>query len=79
VYERSGLKQDLLDSELPEGGSNRPYKAIDIMESFMVGTILGSRRMAHTSLLRHDEVVKEIFGWDAHRTARRVHLRFDAL
>lgn len=76
MYERSGLKQDLLDSELPEGGSNRSYKAIDILESFMVGTILGSRRMAHTSLLRHDEVVKEIFGWSKGVASQSTMSRF---
>lgn len=63
TYERSGVREDLLAAQLPEGGSNAAYKAIDLIEGFMVSAVLGSRRMAHTGMLRSDEVIKELFNW----------------
>lgn len=43
TYERSGVRDDLLELSLPEGGSNRAYDAIDLVEGFMVSAMLGSR------------------------------------
>lgn len=63
TYARSGLREDLLAVGLPENTSNNANKAIDLVEGMMVGAVLGSRRTAHTALLRHDEVVQEMFGW----------------
>jgi len=63
TYERSGVREDLLGAALPQGGSNAAYKAIDLVEGFMVSAVLGSRRMAHTGMVRADEVIKELFNW----------------
>lgn len=63
TYERCGVREDLLASGLPEGGSNAAHKTIDLVEGFMVAVVLGARRMAHTGMLRTDEVIKEMFGW----------------
>lgn len=63
TYERSGMREALLDAGLPENTSNNAHKAIDLVEGFMVGSVLGAKRMAHTSLLRHDEVLAEMFNW----------------
>ena len=61
TYERSGTREDLLAAQLPEGGSNAAYQAIDLVEGLMVSAVLGSRRMAHTGMLRTDEVIAEMF------------------
>lgn len=81
TYGRSGMRQDLLGADLPEGGSNRAYRAIDLIEGFMVSAVLGSKRMAHTGMLRTDDVVREIFGWEdgmaSQSTFSRFFARFD--
>lgn len=63
TYERSGMREALLAANLPENASNNSHKAIDLVEGFMVGSVLGAKRMAHTALLRHDEVLAEMFDW----------------
>jgi len=63
TYQHIGLQEYLSSLDLPEPGSNRGYNPVDIIEGFMVSVVLGSRRLAHTSVLRMDEVIKEIFGW----------------
>ncbi len=63
TYERSGMRESLLAAGLPENTSNNSHKAIDLVEGFMVGAVLGAKRMAHTALLRHDEVLAEMFNW----------------
>lgn len=63
AYERSGMREALLAANLPENTSNNSHKAIDLVEGFMVGSVLGAKRMAHTALLRHDEVLAEMFNW----------------
>lgn len=76
TYERSGVRADLLAAPLPEGGSNRAYEAIDLIEGFMVATVLGSRRIAHTGMLRTDEVIREIFGWKRGMASQSTFSRF---
>lgn len=63
TYFRSGMKEDLERCDLPRGSSNAAYSPVDIIESFMVGAVLGSKRITHTSFLRSDEVITELFGW----------------
>lgn len=63
TYERSGMRDALLEAGLPENTSNNSHKAIDLVEGFMVGAVLGAKRMAHAALLRHDEVLSEMFNW----------------
>jgi hypothetical protein len=50
-------------SVLPQPGSNRGYKAIDIIESFMVSVWCGANRFLHTEITRHDKALGKIFGW----------------
>lgn len=64
TYERSGMRESLLAAGLPENASNNSHKAIDLVEGFMVGAVLGAKRMAHTAMLRHDEVLSEMFNWE---------------
>ncbi len=63
TYEHSGIREALLAANLPENTSNNSHKAIDLVEGFMVGAVLGAKRMAHTAMLRHDEVLAEMFNW----------------
>ena len=76
TYLRSGLRGDLEEVKLPEGGSNRSYHAIDLIEGFMVSAVLGSRRMAHTGMLRTDEVIRELFGWTKGMASQSTFSRF---
>ncbi len=63
LIEKIGLKEKLEDLRLPKGSSNRSYNPIDMIMSFIVGVILGGNRYIHLSMLRYDEVIKEMFGW----------------
>lgn len=36
--------------------------AVDIVLSFMIGVLTGARRFSHIETLRHDEVIKQLFG-----------------
>ena len=76
TYERSGLKEVLLCSPLPKPGSNRGYEAVDLIEGFMTSAVLGAKRMAHSGMLRTDEVIREIFGWRKGMASQSTFSRF---
>jgi hypothetical protein len=78
TYRRSGLKQYLDEQcpDLPSPGSNRGYSSVDLAEGFMVSTILGATRLAHSGTLRHDEVIQRIFGWDKGMASQSTFSRF---
>ena len=63
LYSRLNLREFLGSLPLPSKGSNRSIDPRDIIESFMVSVILGSRRLSHSGMLRMDEVIREIFAW----------------
>ena len=81
TYVRSGMRDVIAEMAFPEPGSNRGYEAVDKIEQFMVGVVLGSRRFQHGEYLRADEVVREVFGWRkgmaAPSTLSRFFQRFD--
>jgi hypothetical protein len=60
---RMKFRQALAASGLPEPQSNRGYDPITMMESFIVCVWIGGVRFAHTSLVRYDSALREIFGW----------------
>lgn len=64
TYLQSGIRDCLLQADLPQKGSNRGYESIDLVEGFMTSVVLGSRRLAHSEYIRQDEVIREIFGWE---------------
>lgn len=76
LYQRSGLRQKILELELKPPGSNRGYAPCDLVEGFMVSVILGARRLAHSGLLRQDEVIREIFGWSRGMASQSTFSRF---
>lgn len=76
LYKQCGF-QELLDSlELPQPGSNRGYRPQDIVEGLLISIILGSRRLAHSGLLRHDATISEIFGWRKGMASESTFSRF---
>jgi hypothetical protein len=42
----------------------------------MVSTVLGSRRMAHTGMLRTDEVIAQMFNWKDGMASQSTFSRF---
>ena len=63
LYRRCGLKGIIGSLELPQPGSNRGYDPVEVIEGFMVSVLLGAKRIAHAEVLRHDEVIRDIFNW----------------
>lgn len=47
TYMNSGMRSDFEQASLLEGESNAAYSALDMIEGFMVGAVLGSKRMVH--------------------------------
>lgn len=78
TYERSGLKEVLEASGLPMPGSNRGYDPVDLVEGFMTSAVLGAKRLCHSGMLRTDEVVREIFGWEKGMASQSTFSRFFA-
>lgn len=76
LYIRSGLRQQIEGSGLFQPRSNRGYSPVDIVEGFLVSVILGARRLAHSGLLREDEVIREIFGWKGGMASQSTFSRF---
>jgi hypothetical protein len=61
MLERIGIFSFFKDLELPQPGSNRGYKAIDIVISFMLSVWCGANRFSHTEITRQDNALKKIF------------------
>jgi hypothetical protein len=62
LMERIDFRNMLEQSGPPEKGSNRAYESGTIVEGFIVSVILGAKRLAHSGTIRHDEVIRQIFG-----------------
>jgi hypothetical protein len=60
---RMNFREALASSGLPEPRSNRGYDPVAMMEAFMVCVWIGGVRFSHTSLVRYDSALREIFGW----------------
>lgn len=78
TYEKTCLKQHMMQLPLPAPGSNRGYCATDLVEGFMTSVVLGAKRLDHSGMLRTDEVVKEIFGWKKGMASASTFSRFFA-
>ena len=62
-----GVRELLSDLSIPRPGSNRGYCPEDLIEGCLFSVVFGSKRIAHSGMLRTDEVIQEIFGckkWD---------------
>ena len=58
-----GIKEFLRTLDLPEGGSNRAYDPVQIVESFWLGIWTGASRYIHCDWLRQDQTLAQIFGY----------------
>ena len=65
MLSRIRLRDVLNGCGLPQPGSNRGFDPAEMMEAFMVCVWVGGVRFSHTALLRFDETLKEIFGWES--------------
>jgi hypothetical protein len=60
---RMRFREALVASGLPQPQSNRGYDPVVMMEAFIVCVWIGGVRFSHTSLVRFDEALRELFGW----------------
>jgi len=64
MLEKIGFSQAVeACDDLPQPGSNRGYKPLSVIESFMVSIWCGANRFLHTEVTRHDLALCKIFGW----------------
>jgi len=75
-YDRSGLQEEIKSLSLPQPGSNRAYDPVHLLESFLVSVLLGSHRLDHSGLLRHDKVISELFSWEKGMASENTFCRF---
>jgi hypothetical protein len=76
LIERIDFRGMLDEAGLPERGSNRAYDSSTIIEGFIVSVILGAKRLAHSGTIRHDEVIRKIFGWKGGMASQSSFCRF---
>jgi hypothetical protein len=76
LMERIDFRGMLDEAGLPERGSNRAYDSSTIIEGFIVSVILGAKRLAHSGTIRHDEVIRKIFGWKGGMASQSTFCRF---
>ena len=77
VFVRSGIRDYIKSlNDLPQPGSNRGYETIDLIEGFLTSVLLGARRLEHCGMLRTDQVVREIYGWQKGMASASTFQRF---
>lgn len=60
---RMKFRDALAASGMPQPGSNRGYDSAVMMEAFLVCVWIGGVRFSHTSVVRFDEALRQIFSW----------------
>lgn len=60
--EQTGIREFLRTLDLPQGGSNRAYDPVHMIESFWLGIWTGASRYIHCDWLRQDQTLAAIFG-----------------
>jgi hypothetical protein len=63
--DQTGIRDHLATLDLPQGGSNRAYDPVHIIESFWLGIWTGASRYIHCDWLRQDQTLAAIFGYDS--------------
>ena len=61
--DKTGIREELRRSGLPEPQSNRGYDPVVMIESFWVSMWLGGMKFSHTAMVRFDDGLKAIFNW----------------
>lgn len=60
--DQTGIREHLAALDLPQGGSNRAYDPVHMVESFWLGIWTGASRYIHCHWLRQDQALAGIFG-----------------
>ena len=63
--DQTGIREHLATLDLPQGGSNRAYDPVQIIESFWLSIWTGASRYIHCDWLRQDQTLAEIFGCES--------------
>ena len=63
LIDKTGISEQIKKIGIPEGKSNNRISGISIIESFWVSVWIGCFKFTHTSIVRLDEVLKQLFGW----------------
>lgn len=77
---RMGFSEQLASLNLPKQNSNRGYSPVQLLSSFMTGVWSGANRFEHFEVCRHDQVLRQIFGWKqgaGHRAFMRYFEKFN--
>ena len=62
MLDKVGIVEFLKSLPLPKPGSNRGFKSVDVIMSFMLSIWCGANRFVHTEVTRQDNALKKIFG-----------------
>ncbi len=65
MLEKIGFRAMIDRHRLPDRGSNRSYDPHAVIEAFVVAGMLGTSRLNHIEMIRHDEVIRSAMGWRA--------------
>ena len=61
--DQTGIREHLANLDLPQGGSNRAYDPVHIIESFWLGIWTGASRYIHCDWLSQDQTLAAVFGY----------------
>ena len=79
MLERCNFGQVLQECGLPEQGSNRGYKPWQLVLGLFAGVWCGACKFGHLDLVRYDQVLSKMVGWDmgaGHRSYQRYLNKF---
>lgn len=62
-FRKCGLCEHIRGLNWQQPGSGRGILHYELIESFLVSSLLGAKRFSESSSLRFDSTVKEMFGW----------------
>ena len=62
--EKLGLVKMIERTLTIQRGANADYQAADAILMLMMGLLTGIKHMAHTIILRNDDVLRALFRWD---------------
>ena len=62
-FRKCGLREQIRKLNWQQPGSGRGILHYELIESFMVSSLLGAKRFSESSALRFDTTVQEMFGW----------------
>src|ERR1051325_2408348 len=78
MLDHVGFEDALEACGLPVPGSNRGYRAQQLMLQFMLSVWCGANRFEHGEVTRHDAVLKRVFGFEKMANFKAVMRYFGA-